>query len=393
VTVFRPKKPPWSPAPTVELGHNRSDRAPPDRNALYNSRVRRGTSLAMPDETQGGEMAVSARSGVVLVVDDVAANRDLLTLTLQRDGHIVETASSGEEALASIVRRAPDVLLLDVMMPGMDGFEVCRRLKNDPATHLIPVVLVTALHGQEDKLKGIEASADDFLSKPVNAYELRARVRALLRLKRRTAELESADAVITSLAVTIEARDPYTDGHCQRLARYAVALAVHLNLLEEDLAALHRGGTLHDLGKVSVSDTILLKPGPLTPEEYELMKLHTVVGDLVCGNLQSLRLVRPIVRHHHERLDGTGYPDGLRGEAIPLLAQIMSLVDVYDALTTDRPYRAALSQQQAYEELSAEAGRGWRDRTLVDEFIALSREARLDQLAETGLGIIRLRQP
>jgi putative two-component system response regulator len=196
-----------------------------------------------------------------------------------------------------------------------------------------------------------------------------------------------------SLAVTIEARDPYTDGHCQRLARYAVALAVHLNLPEEDLAALHRGGTLHDLGKVSVSDTILLKPGPLTPEEYELMKLHTLVGDLVCGNLQSLRLVRPIVRHHHERLDGTGYPDGLRGEAIPLLAQIMSLVDVYDALTTDRPYRAALSQEQAYEELSAEAGRGWRDRRLVDEFIALSREARLDQLAETGLGILRVRQP
>ena len=320
-------------------------------------------------------MSDSGNAGLVLVVDDVLANRELLQQTLKRDGHMVETASAGEEALAAVGRCAPDLILLDVMMPGMDGFEVCRRLKNDPATRLIPVVLVTALEAHEDKLKGINAGADDFLTKPVNAYELRARVRALLRLKRHTDDLESADAVIISLALTIEARDPYTEGHCQRLARYAVALGAHCSLGDDDLAALHRGGILHDLGKVSVSDTILLKPGPLTADEYDAVKRHTVIGDSVCGNLRSLRLVRPIVRHHHERLDGTGYPDGLRGDAIPLLAQIVGLVDVYDALTTDRPYRAALAPERAYEELIQEAHRGWRDRALVDEFIALARNA------------------
>ena len=171
--------------------------------------------------------------------------------------------------------------------------------------------------------------------------------------------------------------------YCQRLARYAVALGKYRDLGDDELAALHRGGLLHDVGKVSVSDTILLKPGPLTADEYDVMKRHTVVGDLICGELRSLRLVRPIVRHHHERLDGTGYPDGLRGDAIPLLAQIVGLVDVYDALTTDRPYRAALPPDRAYAELVIEAESGWRDRTLVDDYIKLGRTGQLDRSAGT----------
>ena len=320
-------------------------------------------------------------AGKILVVDDTPANVDLLQGLLTRDGYVVQTAVNGEDALAAVARDAPDLILLDVMMPKIDGFEVCRRLKQDPGTRLTPIVLLTSLQEREDKIQGINAGADDFLTKPVNAQELRARVRSLVRLKRYTDDLDSAESVIFSLALTIEARDTYTDGHCQRLAQYAVALGVHRDLRDDDLAALHRGGLLHDVGKVSVPDGILLKPGPLTPDEYTVMQRHTVVGDTILGNLRSLRPVRPIVRHHHERLDGSGYPEGLRGDAIPLLAQIVGLVDVYDALTTDRPYRTALAPEQAYEELSAEARKGWRDRALVEDLIMLGRSSRLHQSA------------
>ena len=327
----------------------------------------------------GGEASQGA--GKILVVDDTPANVDLLQGLLTRDGYVVQTAVNGEDALAAVARDAPDLILLDVMMPKIDGFEVCRRLKQDPGTRLTPIVLLTSLQEREDKIQGINAGADDFLTKPVNAQELRARVRSLVRLKRYTDDLDSAESVIFSLAATIEARDPYTQGHCQRLAHYAVALGVHRDLRDDDLAALHRGGLLHDVGKVSVPDGILLKPGPLTPDEYTVMQRHTVVGDTILGNLRSLRPVRPIVRHHHERLDGSGYPEGLRGDAIPLLAQIVGLVDVYDALTTDRPYRTALAPEQAYEELSAEARKGWRDRVLVEDLIVLGRSSRLHQPA------------
>lgn len=323
-------------------------------------------------------------AGKVLVADDVEANIELLQGLLARDGYTVRVARDGDEALQAVAREHPDVVLLDVMMPKVNGFEVCGALKRDPATRLIPVVLITALHEREDKIQGINAGADDFLSKPVNAHELRARVRSLVRLKRYTDDLDSAESVILSLALTIEARDSYTDGHCQRLASYAAAMGVHLDLSDEDLAALHRGGFLHDVGKIGVSDAILLKPGALTPDEYERMKLHTVIGDRLCGELRSLRKVRPIVRHHHERLDGSGYPDGLRGDGVPLLAQLMGVVDVYDALTTTRPYRAALPTERAYEALAEEASRGWRSRDLVEEFIRLGRSGRLERLASGG---------
>ena len=319
--------------------------------------------------------------GKILVVDDTPANVDLLRGLLSRERYSVCTAVDGEAALSAVAAHAPDLILLDVMMPKLDGFEVCRRLKQDPATRLTPIVLLTSLQEREDKIQGINAGADDFLTKPVNAQELRARVRSLVRLKRYTDDLDSAESVIFSLAATIEARDPYTQGHCQRLARYAVALGAHRDLPDDDLAALHRGGLLHDVGKVCVPDGVLLKPGPLTADEFVVMQRHTVVGDTILGNLRSLRPVRPIVRHHHERLDGSGYPDGLRGDAIPLLAQIVGLVDVYDALMTDRPYRHALPAETVYAELLAEAAKGWRDRTLVEDLIVLGRSGRLEQPA------------
>jgi putative two-component system response regulator len=307
--------------------------------------------------------------GSVMIVDDIAGNARLVESLLAPDGHAVRTAGGGAEALRLIRADPPDLVLMDVMMPHVDGFEACRVIKQDPSTRLIPVVLVTALDNAASRIRGLEAGADDFVSKPFNAPELRARVRSLLRIKRYTDDLDSAESVIVSLALTIEARDSTTDGHCQRLAQYASALGRTLGLDDDDVSALARGGFLHDVGKVGIPDAVLLKRGPLTPDEYELMKQHTVIGDRLCGELRFLRRVRPIVRHHHERLDGSGYPDGLRADAIPLLAQIMGIVDVFDALTTERPYRMALPVQRAAEELRCEVERGWRRADLVATFL------------------------
>ena len=309
--------------------------------------------------------------GVVLVVDDVEGNARLLASLLTADGHSVRTAANGADAVRLALSVHPDLVLMDVMMPEIDGFEACRQIKGQAATRLTPVVLVTALTDTDDRIRGIDAGADDFLSKPFNRHELLARVRSLLRLKRYTDDLDTAESVIVSLALTIEARDSNTDGHCQRLAAYAVSLGRALGLDEDDVAALERGGYLHDVGKVGIPDAVLLKPGPLTHDEFLLMKQHTVIGDRLCGELRSLRKVRPIVRCHHERLDGTGYPDGLRGDAIPLLAQLMGIVDVFDALTTVRPYKAALPRARAVEELGAEAALGWRRADLVGTFLSL----------------------
>jgi putative two-component system response regulator len=260
---------------------------------------------------------------------------------------------------------------MDVLMPKLSGYDVCERIKHNPATRLTPVVLITALHEREDRIEGINAGADDFLTKPVDPHELNARVRSLVRLKRYTDDLDSAESVIMSLALVIEARDAYTDGHCQRLAAYATRFGRALQLSEEELAALFRGGYLHDVGKIGIPDEILRKPGRLSDSEYRQIQQHPVIGDRLCGELRSLRQVRPIVRHHHERLDGSGYPDGLKGDAIPLLAQIMGIVDVYDAITTTRPYKPATTAKQAYVELLQEVDQGWRGRGLVEAFIAL----------------------
>lgn len=324
-----------------------------------------------------GHSSVAHPVGTVLVVDDLDPNARLLELLLTRDGHRVQRAHDGLEALQMVAREQPDLVLMDVLMPALDGFETCRRLKSDPATYLVPVVLVTALTDARDRIRGLEVGADDFLSKPVNEAELRARVWSLLRIKRYTDELDTAESVILSLALTVEARDGATDGHCQRLARYAVRLGFEIGLADEELGALERGGFLHDIGKVGIPDAILLKPGRLTADEFTVMKQHTVIGDRLCGELRSLRRVRPIVRSHHERLDGSGYPDGLKGASIPLLAQIMGTVDVFDALTTSRPYKAAMPVERAYEELMHEANRGWRDRELVRTVIELGRNSRL----------------
>jgi putative two-component system response regulator len=308
--------------------------------------------------------------GTVLVVDDLAANLRLLERVLAAQGYRVVTASEGIEALAVVARAVPDVVVTDVRMPKCDGFELCRRMKSNPATRLTPVVLMTGASEADDRLRAIEAGADDFLTKPVDQAELKARVRSLVLLKRFTDDLDSAETVLRSLALMIEARDKDTEGHCERLARYAIDVGNRLRLPEEDLVTLGRGGYFHDIGKIALPDSILLKAGPLTEAERELMKQHPVVGDRLCGNLRVLHAVRPIVRHHHERLDGSGYPDRLRGDEVPLLAQIIGIVDAYDAMTTTRPYRAAMTPEEAFATLRDEAALGRFRPDLVEALIA-----------------------
>lgn len=306
--------------------------------------------------------------GKILIVDDEAASRVALATLLRREGFDVSEASDGASALAHCASFRPDLILLDILMPGMSGFEVCRRIKATPETRLTPVVLITGLSATEDRIQGINAGADDFLSKPIDFNELLARGRSLLRLKQFTDELENAEVVLFSLAESIEARDPYTRGHCERLAEMSSRLGGRLGLPEEDIKALRWAGIVHDIGKVAVPDAILLKPGPLSAEETEIMRKHPVVGERICAPLKAFRLVLPIIRHHHERHDGSGYPDGLRGAQIPLTAAILQLADVYDALTTDRPYRKASPSDVALKIMHDECARGWWNRDLLDAF-------------------------
>jgi len=304
----------------------------------------------------------------ILIVDDETGARAALEFLLRREGFEVRDAADGPAAIQECASFRPDLILLDIMMPGMDGFEVCRRIKATPETRLTPVVLITGLTGTEDRIMGINAGADDFLSKPIDLNELLARTRSLLRLKQYTDELENAEAVLFSLAHSIEARDPYTHGHCERLAEMSARMGERLGLTEEQIKALRRAGVVHDIGKVAVADSILLKPGPLTADEAKIMQKHPVVGERICAPLKTFRLVLPIIRHHHEKHDGTGYPDGLQGEEIPLTARILQLSDVYDALTTDRPYKVAFTAEVALDLMEEEAERGWWDRELFEAF-------------------------
>ncbi|MCU1384433.1 MAG: hypothetical protein JWL71_3130 [Acidobacteria bacterium] len=312
-----------------------------------------------------------AKSGTVLVVDDYEPNRKGLGLLLERADYNVLTAANGRDALDIVSRERPDLVLLDVVMPGISGLEVCAELKRGAETRFMPVVLISGAQERQARLDGLDAGADDFLNKPVDAEELHTRVRSLMRLKRLTDDLDSAESLFLTLGRVIEARDPCTEGHCERLTDYATALGRRLDLDEADLVALHRGAFLHDVGKIAIPDRVLLKKGKLTRKEYELMKRHPVVGDDLCRTVRSFDAVRPIVRHHHERLDGRGYPDGLSGDRIPLLAQIVSIVDVFDALTTDRPYRAALSTATAYQMMRHDAREGWCREELLETFIEL----------------------
>jgi cyclic di-GMP phosphodiesterase len=317
--------------------------------------------------------AISERP-TILVVEDEPHIREVLSGLLGALGYRLLLAASAEQALDAVNVVSPDLVLTDVHLGAMSGVELCARLKADPRYELMPVVILTAVGDLEARVAGLAAGADDFFTKPVEFVELRTRLAALLRVKMLLGQLERAEAVITTLALTIEARDPYTLGHCDRLSRYAVALGEALGLDHEMIRALRLGGYLHDLGKIAVPDGILLKPGPLDPIEQERIRAHPGAGsDLVLG-LRSMELVRPIMRHHHEKWDGSGYPDGLKGEAIPLGARIISVVDVFDALHTERPYKAALSRRDAVSLLIRETDAGYWDPKVVETFLEILRQ-------------------
>ena len=330
---------------------------PVAQTTLHGAGVRSG-----PRSSDGGNHP----AGTIVVVGDVH-NRARVGGLLHACGYVVHAAQDQREALEIVRQRTPDVVISDA---GSAGAELCARLRDDPLARFVPVVLIGD-RNEEARLLGIEAVATDVLCTPVCSGELIQKVRSLIRLKRYTDDLDSADTILATLARTIEARDPYTAGHCDRMTQYAGIFGTHLGLASDEVVALRRGGVLHDLGKVALPDAILLKAGPLTSAEPDVMKRHTQIGEHLCQDLKTLRLVRPIIRQHHERLDGSGYPDGISGEDVSLLAQMVGIVDAYDALTTVRPYRAAQGPEAACHVLAHEAEIGWRRRDLVSEFIRL----------------------
>src|SRR6266478_1363127 len=325
---------------------------------------------------QAADLSLRRRLPRVLVVDDNPNTMTLMRDLLSARGYEVVAVPDAAHAEAEILSRVPDLVLSDVVMPGKSGYELFRELKENPATRLVPVVLITGLSEREERVRGIEAGADDFLSKPIFPEELFARVKSLIKLKEFTDELETAESVLCTLGLSVESRDPYTEGHCERLAVNASNLGRHIHLDEEEIIALRRGGYLHDLGKIAVPDEILKKGANLTPEEWVIMKRHPITGENICRPLKSLRLVLPSIRNHHEHSDGSGYPDRLRKGEIPLLARILQVVDVYDALRTARPYKPVLSHEQSAITMREEARSGLWDERMVVEFFAMLEKQR-----------------
>jgi cyclic di-GMP phosphodiesterase len=329
--------------------------------------ARRGEVASPSPATR--RLARPERVPVVLVVDDGEANRDLIEACLEGVDCQVRTAADGTSAMKAIQASPPDLVLLDVQMPGMDGFEVCGRIKSSQASRLIPVVMITSLDDTSDRVRALEAGADDYMTKPVDRVELVARVTSMLRLKKVYDSLDSAEHVIFALAAAVEAKDPFTEAHTQRVAESARAVGARLGLGPSQLETLYRGGLIHDIGKIGIPDSILLKPGPLSADEQVTMRLHPIIGETIVAPLRTGAGLLPIIRNHHEHWDGTGYPDHLAGTSIPPLARIVAVCDAFDALVNDRPYRARKTVEEALATLRAGAGRQW-DPTVVDLFSA-----------------------
>jgi len=302
----------------------------------------------------------------ILVVDDLPENRDILAGLLEPEGHAIDVAVDGQEAVDKALANPPDLILMDVNMPRMTGFEACRVLKNDERTHLVPIVIVTGLLERDDRVQGIEAGCDDFLTKPVDNEQLVARTRNLLRTKGLVDELERAENVLVSLATALDAKDNYTRGHSERVADYAEALGEAVGLGREERRNLKRAGLLHDIGKIGIPLDYLQKPGPLTLAEYETVKKHPAIGYEICRPLRTMAPLLALIRGHHERLDGRGYPDRLDGDAIPLPLRCLTTADVFDALTSDRAYRKAMSHEAAFKVMREEASVGMWDLKIID---------------------------
>ena len=283
----------------------------------------------------------------VLLVDDEPAIHGFMDRLFEANGIKPLHALNGQEALELIGQQMPDMVITDVRMPVMDGWELCRRIKANPDTMLLPVLLLTSYDSLTDKVHGFNAGADEYLAKPFQTAEMVARMRGMLRFKGLRGQLENAEQVIFAFARAVEAKDAYTAGHIERVSSLAVAIGRLLGLDDATCGQLQRGGVLHDIGKIGVPDAILNKCGKLTPEEFDQIKKHPAVGEQICRSMRTLQPVLDLIRHHHERLDGSGYPDGLAGDEITVPARIMAICDVYDALTTTRSYRRAMDDDRA----------------------------------------------
>lgn len=329
------------------------------------------SSLALP-------WADSLGRSTILLVDHVDLNRQLIKGILKAGPYRLLEARSQEEALQVLEKEHVDLVISEWIVSDSSGrpnsgLELCRRIKSNRRTQLVPVLIVTSVQSIENEVAGLESGADEFLVKPLQPAVLRTRVRSMLRQKRIVDSLEEAETILFALAQTVEQRDKETGNHCQRLAALSVALGSAIGLPDEDLLALYRGGFLHDIGKVAVPDAILFKRGELNEEEWAVMRSHTWKGEEICRPMRSLRPVLPIIRNHHERWDGSGYPDGLKGEDIPLLARILQLADIFDALTSQRSYKEAFPVDDAIRQLRHEAEIGWRDPELVSVFCEVVR--------------------
>ncbi len=314
----------------------------------------------------------AAQAPTILIVDDIELNRRLLKAMLKTAAYRILEAARPSAAIEILEREKVDLVVVDLVMPEMSGPEFCHLLKSERRTQLIPILMTTSVQGTENEVTGIESGADEFLIKPLQPAVARTRIRAMLRNKALTDSLEEAETILFALAQSVEQRDKYTGMHCERLTTYSLALGQALGLPRQEQLALYRGSYLHDIGKIGIPDGILFKRGLLTDEEWQTMRLHTIRGEEICKPMKTLAPVLPIIRSHHERWDGSGYPDGLTGEDIPLLARILQVADIYDALTTARPYKPAFSHQHAIEIMIEEARRGWRDPELVPLFAEVS---------------------
>lgn len=310
----------------------------------------------------------------VLIVDDEAPHRMLEREILESPKYEVIEARTGEEAIEILRVQTFDVVLMDKRMPGMGGDEACREIREVLNDVMTPVIMVTGTGSSEDLVTSMQCGANDFIRKPYNPLELTARVDAAVNHKRLTDQMENAEGILFALARMVEAKDENTGDHCSRLAHYALVFGGMLGLSSDELLALRRGGVLHDIGKLGIPESILCKPGKLDESEWEVMKQHTVIGERLCAQLKSMSLTVKIIRSHHERWDGSGYPDGLKGEEIPLVARIFQIIDIYDALSYARPYKPAFTQAEVVRILEEETARGWRDPVLMARFLELLRD-------------------
>jgi putative two-component system response regulator len=309
----------------------------------------------------------------ILVADGLTRDPDFMHKVLDGEMYRLLPARTARQFLDMLNTQAVDLVILPGGSADLAGLDCCRLIKSDRKTELVPVLMVTA-DAVQSQIDALSAGADDFLPRPIHGGLARTRVRALLRQKAATDRLEQTETILFALAQALEHRDQSTAGHCDRLGLLSLALGLELGLPAADLEALHRGGYLHDIGKVGMPDKILFKPGPLTENEWEIMRTHPLRGEEICKPLRSLERVLPIIRNHHERWDGSGYPDGLKGEQIPLLARVLQLADIYDALTSERPYKKALRPDQALVVMQQETNRGWRDPFLMSTFTKLNRD-------------------